>query len=194
MFTVFLLLLSVQVGFAWEIDATTAVDMVIDGDTFDTTTEGRIRLADVDAPERGESGYYTAKDRLDSFVNGKTVYLDIDDLYGTGPYDRLICVVYVIHNSTHLVNVNKALVLEGAVVIDNYDNEFNPYVWSLYVQRSQEPQNHSVENPWRIEGNYRIPGFSCNLSDNSLHSSYEKEVNFSFSCQPTQILNCSLHE
>jgi endonuclease YncB( thermonuclease family) len=39
---------------AVEIDAITVVSRVIDGDTFDTTSEGRIRLADVNAPENGE--------------------------------------------------------------------------------------------------------------------------------------------
>lgn len=149
----FLLLLCVHAAFAWEIDATTTADRVIDGDTFDTTTEGRIRLADVDAPERGESGYYNAKNLLDEFISGKTVYLDIDDIYRTGPYGRLICVVYVDHNSTHLMNVNKALLLEGAVVTDNYHNEFNPYTWALYVQRLQKPYSSPVDHDdsWRTE-------------------------------------------
>jgi endonuclease YncB( thermonuclease family) len=143
----------VPAAFAWENDATSTTDRVIDGDTFDTTTEGRIRLADVDAPEHGESGYYYAKNMLDEYVNGQTVYLDIDDVHRTGPYGRLICVVYVNHNSTHLMNVNEALLLEGAVVIDNYNNEFNPYSWTLYVQRMQDPQNSSVDhdNSWRTE-------------------------------------------
>ena len=84
-------------------------------------------MADVDAPESGESGYYEAKNFLISLVDEKTVYLDIDDVYETGPYGRLICVVYVEYNSTHYTNVNKALLVEGVAVIKNYDNEFNPY-------------------------------------------------------------------
>jgi len=157
----FLLLLSIHAAFAWEVDATTTADRVIDGDTFDTTTEGRIRLADVDAPERGESGYYTAENLLDEFVSDKTVYLDIDDIYRTGPYGRLICVVYVNHNSTHLMNVNKALLLEGAVAIDNYDNEFNPYTWTLYVQRLLEPQNPSTDqDSWHAKA---IVGFLASV-------------------------------
>ena len=34
-----------------EFDATTVVSSVTDGDTFDTTTEGIIRLADINAPD-----------------------------------------------------------------------------------------------------------------------------------------------
>ena len=125
---------------SWEIDATTVVSRVVDGDTFDTTSEGRIRLADVDTPESGEGGYYEAKNFLISLVDGKTVYLDIDDVHGTGPYGRLICVVYVEHNSTHYTNVNEALLVESVAVIKNYDNEFNPYAWSLRVPIETIPE------------------------------------------------------
>ena len=76
-----------------EIDATTVVSYVVDGDTFDTTTQGRIRLADIDAPEYYEPGYAAAKDALIILVNAATVYLDITDVYETDPYGRLVCVV-----------------------------------------------------------------------------------------------------
>ena len=115
-----------------EIDRITVAQRVIDGDTFDTPI-GRIRLADIDAPEYGEAGYEEAKLYLKSLVLYKTVYLDIDDLYKTDKYGRYICVVYVRHNSTHLLNVNKALLKAGLARIADYPNEFNPYEWSLYV-------------------------------------------------------------
>lgn len=122
-------------SFYGEIDATTVVSQVIDGDTFDTTSEGRIRLADVDAPETGESGYYDAKSFLIGLVNEKTVYLDIDDVYRTDKYDRLVCVVYVNYNSTHFKNVNKALLVVGYAIIKDYSNEFSPHGWSLYCPK-----------------------------------------------------------
>lgn len=122
------------------IDATTVVNNVVDGDTFDTTTKGRIRLADIDAPESWEHGYSAAKSVLSNLVNSQTVYLDIDDVYGTDPYGRLVCVVYVSYNSTHYQNVNKALLDEGVAVVDNYDNEFNPYAWTRYVHEDFIPE------------------------------------------------------
>ena len=137
-------LVSVVHGSSGEIDVITVVSRVIDGDTFDTTSEGRIRLADVDAPEYGESGYYDAKQCLEDLIDGKTVYLDIDDIYETDPYDRLVCVVYVRHSSTHYTNVNKALLVEGVAVIDNYYNEFNPYSWTLYVHEDEIPEFPSL--------------------------------------------------
>jgi len=123
-----------------EIDAIAVVDWVIDGDTFDTTTMGRIRLADIDAPESGESGYYEARNELIDLVYGRTVYLDIDDIYQTDPYGRLVCVVYVQYSSTHYTNVNKALLVEGVAIIQNYYNEFNPYSWTLYVHENEIPE------------------------------------------------------
>lgn len=91
----------VQSSCSVEIDETAVVSRVIDGDTFDTTSGDRVRLADVDTPEKGESGYYDAKNFLIGLVYDKTVYLDIDDIYGTDKYDRLVCVVYIDYNSTH---------------------------------------------------------------------------------------------
>ncbi len=119
---------------AFEINATDSVTRVIDGDTFDTPTTGRIRLADIDAPESYEPGYTEATNALKALVSGKTVYLDIDSLTGKDPYGREVCVVYVRYNATHIMNVNEVLVLQGnAVVTDFSNNEFNPATWTTYV-------------------------------------------------------------
>ena len=126
-------------SYSWEPDATTVVTRVIDGDTFDTSAGDRIRLADINAPNSSEPGYVDAKDFLTSLVYQKTVYLDTDDLYRIEPYDRL---VYVDFNATHLMNVNKALLVEGYAQIWEHDNEFNSSTWTLYV-----PKNHVPEFP-----------------------------------------------
>ncbi len=48
-------------------------------------------------------------------------------------------VVYVDHNSTHVKNVNKALLVEGvAVIYDFSNNEFSPQSWSLYIQKTED--------------------------------------------------------
>jgi len=117
----------------WEIDAQGTVTYIVDGDTFDVNSVGRIRLADIDCPDQGEAGCQEATNYVSSLINGKSVYVDIDDVYGTDPYDRTVAVVYVRHNSTHLLNVNKGLLVQGLATIWNFDNEFNPYAWSLFV-------------------------------------------------------------
>jgi peptidylprolyl isomerase len=127
-----------------EFDMITVCERVIDGDTFDTTSGDRIRLADVDAPESYEQGYQVAKDYLIDLISNETVYLDVDDIYETDIYGRYVCVVYVRHNSTHYLNVNEALLYAGCAVISNYYNEFNPYDWTLYVPEEVIPEFPSL--------------------------------------------------
>jgi len=85
----------------FEVDATASVYHVVDGDTFDAFPVGRVRLADVDAPERGEAGYTEATNALKSLVLNEKVYLDVDDLNVMDSYNRIVCVVYVRNNSRH---------------------------------------------------------------------------------------------
>jgi len=86
-----------------EIDFTSTATYIVDGDTFDITSGDRIRLADIDCPERGDSGFYEATNAISDLIYGKTVYLDIDDVY---VYDtlgsRLVCIVYVEYDSIAL--------------------------------------------------------------------------------------------
>jgi micrococcal nuclease len=126
----------VQAVMCAEIDMTSIVATVHDGDTFILNTGEKVRLADLNAPELGEPGSYEARDYLDSLVCQHTVYLDVDDRYQTDIYERLVCVVYVDYNSTHLLNVNKALIDGGYAEARNYNNEFNYDTFMLYVPRS----------------------------------------------------------
>ncbi|RUM47501.1 MAG: nuclease [Hyperthermus sp.] len=134
-------------------ELTVLVTRVVDGDTFyarivevsssaPSCLKGsvragslvKVRLADINAPERGELGYAAAGAALSRIIGGKTVLLDVDDVYCRDRYGRLVAVVYVRHNSSHLVNVNKLLVDRGVARIWDHDNEFNPYKWRTYVK------------------------------------------------------------
>ena len=58
---------------------------VIDGDTFETSSRKRpVRLANVDAPERGEEGYGAAKQKLAGLIRGRVVAIQpvARDKYG----------------------------------------------------------------------------------------------------------------
>ncbi len=114
-----------------EIDAEGYVTNVVDGDTLDVSNFGRIRLADIDAPESYENGYDEAKNYLRDLVDNKLVYIDKDPEQVS--YGRFVCVIYMQWNSTHLLNVNKAILTEGVAEIWDYPNEFNPSTWTLYV-------------------------------------------------------------
>ncbi len=148
-----LAILVFQLAAAEEVDIVAYVTRVIDGDTFDAKvvevstyappciadvapgSRIRVRLADVNAPERGEPGFTEATEALRRLVSGETVYLDVDDIYCTDRYGRIVAVVYTAYNTTHLVNVNALLLVEGYVRIWDHVNEFNPYSWSIHVPR-----------------------------------------------------------
>ena len=138
---------------AWEVDETTQVTSVKDGDTFDIPGDA-VRLADINAPEyTTEPGYSIAKYALADMVGGKTVYLDTDQKSGRDQYDRLIAVVYVKVNSTHYMNVNKALVLrQVATVYDYANNEFDPSKWALYVKYADASSLVGPAGPQGIQG------------------------------------------
>ena len=144
-----------------EIDQTSQVTSVTDGDTFRIPND-RVRLADIDAPENGtEPGFSIAKYALANIVGGKTVYLDTDQRSGRDPNGRLIAVVYVGYNSTHYLNVNMALLVQG--VVGEYDftnNEFSPSDWTLYVKYADAP-SQTVVGPTGPQGPKGDPGTSA---------------------------------
>ena len=48
--------------------------------------------------------------------------------------------VYIDHNATHYINVNQAIVEHGLLLIDDYENDFNPETWTLYVKKQTIPE------------------------------------------------------
>jgi hypothetical protein len=141
----FLLLLSVLlvslVNGSAEIVNSVEVKSVIDGVSFSTITEDIFKLADVETrctDWDNSTGLISSKSFLASFIEGKTVYLDIDSQYKTdifGRHNKTVVVVYVDHNATHYINVNQVIVEHGLLLIDDYENDFNPESWSRYVKK-----------------------------------------------------------
>jgi len=125
---------SIQIEGA-EVDLVATVYKVVDGDTFDAFPSGRVRLADINAPELSEEGGQEAKEALTNLVLNRKVYLDVDDLHVMDRYNRLVCVVFIDYNSTHVLNVNKWLIENGYAQITDYSNEFDPSMWRLYNKK-----------------------------------------------------------
>ncbi len=100
----------ISVGNCYEIDDSGTVTYIVDGDTVDVSSVGRIRLADIDAPDIGEAGKEAATNYLSSLIYQKTVYVDIDDVYGTDVYGRIVAVLYVYYDANHVKNVNRTYV------------------------------------------------------------------------------------
>lgn len=124
-------LLSTPACMAYEVDEVSTVTEVIDGDSFYIQGD-EVRFADVSCPEWNEQGGPEATAALTELIEGKTVYLDTDQLSGRGPYGRLISVVYTVYNETHYLNVNMYMYLTGYAELTDYtNNEFNPYTWKL---------------------------------------------------------------
>lgn len=147
-----------QVEGGFEIDVSALVYRVVDGDTFDAFPVGRVRLADINAPELGEPPGREAREALSRLVLNAVVYLDVDDLEVMDRYNRLVCVAYVRYNSTHLLNVNRWLLDNNYAEAVDYPNEFKPEAWSLYVYypSSSLPDNYNLllQNYLRLMTDY----------------------------------------
>jgi len=132
------------------IDAVGVVTHIVDGDTIDAEITRvndkfmdrikpgsvyRIRFSDINAPELNTIEGVRSKEALSSILKpGMTIYLDIDDVDVFDRYGRIVAVVYIKYNDTHLLNVNKWLLDNHYAEIMDFPNEFNPYTWKLYIK------------------------------------------------------------
>jgi len=92
-----------------------------------------IRLADVNTPERYETGYYEATEFLENLIYDKPVFLYFGNY---DKYGRLVCLVYAIYNDTYYVNINEILVTyRYATIWDHSDNGFDPYTWPRVIDK-----------------------------------------------------------
>jgi endonuclease YncB( thermonuclease family) len=101
------------------------VTEVVDGDTLDINGT-RIRLALVDTPERGQSGFDEAKKFVESICLGKKGELDVDNGQRRGDrYGREIGVVYCegINVNEKLMNKRLARILTEFCDISEFSNE-----------------------------------------------------------------------
>jgi len=79
-------------------------DLVIDGDSFWTTKPECIRLANVCAPDKDETGFFEAKKTLESLILNKSIQYE---QVGTS-YNRIVAEVVV-----NDMNVNHYMRLKG---------------------------------------------------------------------------------
>ncbi|MBE2894197.1 thermonuclease family protein [Spirabiliibacterium falconis] len=104
------------------------VSHVIDGDTFichfSQENEQRVRLIDIDSPERKQPFYHTARKALSAMVEKQIVLLHI---YGTDKYHRLLSRVY----NTDGKDVNFTMITQGLAWVYHYSDN------ALYKQAEQ---------------------------------------------------------
>jgi hypothetical protein len=107
---------------------------VLDGSSFSLSGQ-TVKLACISTPSYGQPGYEESKSQLSGLIQGKTVYLDLDAVTVTDQ-GKLLCVAFFDYNSTHYVNVNKAM-LENNYAVPNSTivTEFNPATWAFFVAK-----------------------------------------------------------
>ena len=110
------------------------VTEIVDGDTIDINNV-RIRLALVNTPERGESGYTEAIDFVESVCSvGTAALVDEDDEQKEGSFDRLIGLVYCGDDGINNKKSLNELLLNGgyAVIYQDFCNisEFSSASWA----------------------------------------------------------------
>ena len=136
---------------------------VVDGDTIDVEDAGRIRFADINTPEIDTEEGKEAKEYVKGLCYQKKVYLDIDDLYITGKYGRIVAVVYIPYNETHYVNLNQLLLKESYAEAREYPNEFNPDDWIgsplEYIALTPSPTPFYTPSPLTPTPTPKLPGF-----------------------------------
>ena len=119
------------------LEASGLVTNVADGDTFDVEGFGRVRLADIDAPEMDTPAGKAAKFFAEAWLLDEIVHLDVDDLGVKDRYGRWIAVAYIEDPDTgSLINFNHLLVSSGHAVIKDFrDNKFDPGDWGPALRR-----------------------------------------------------------
>jgi len=75
------------------------VTEVIDGDTITINGSDRVRLLEIDAPERGECYFTESKEALSNLIKGKYVRLE-KDISGVDVYGRLLRYVFLPQEDT----------------------------------------------------------------------------------------------
>jgi endonuclease YncB( thermonuclease family) len=123
-------------------DKTGTVSAVIDGSSFQLGSSEIIKLAAIDTPSPGQSGYSESKNYLTTLIQGKPVYLDTGVAATTDQQGRLLCIVYLDYNSTHYENVNMAMIQNGYAAPNNQNsNGFDIGTWTWFVSK-QAPTSY----------------------------------------------------
>lgn len=131
---IFILLLIAATAAAHPQEAKGIVTKIVDGSTFEVSTLGCVRLADVvSVPASSMAGLKAREFTRDSIANTQ-VFLDIDNQTGQDKDGCWMCIVYKAYpNGTPNMNANFNQMYVNAGygrISDNPETEFNPANWS----------------------------------------------------------------
>ncbi len=136
------------------------IEKVVDGDTIWISIEDvledrygnfsgdsfKVRLADINAPEISSPDGLMSRDALVQLIGryGNFACLDIDDNKIYDKYGRIVAVLYLNYNESHMINVNKYLVENGYAEYIDYENEFNPQEFMLFISKDSDISEDSI--------------------------------------------------
>ncbi len=118
---------------------------VTDGDSINILHEGkplRIRLAEIDAPERGQPFWEKSRKALADYVSGKEVTVEEVDI---DRYKRLVGQVYV-----------GDLWVNGALVRGGYAYVYPKYATSSRLYEFEREAKESKAGVWKLPENERV--------------------------------------
>ncbi|MDJ1420314.1 MAG: thermonuclease family protein [Candidatus Methanoperedens sp.] len=107
------------------VDRLANVTSIVDGDTIYVDYQEKVRFVGINTPEIGQVGALEAKSYVADRINGKQIYLDVDNKKPKDKYGRTLAVIYI-----NGENLNKELLCKGyAEVMYIPPSEFDPYSW-----------------------------------------------------------------
>ncbi|WP_313958821.1 thermonuclease family protein [Aliarcobacter butzleri] len=144
-----IILIIVFSSYLYSIELIGKVVKVSDGDTITILTnekvQYKIRLNDIDAPEKKQAFGNKSKDNLAKYVSGKTVTVKYDK---TDKYKRILGTVY--YNG---LNINLQQIKDGyAWVYKKYSNNSSYYEAEKLAKRNKKGlwvDNNPIE-PWEF--------------------------------------------
>jgi micrococcal nuclease len=136
---------------------TVNINRVIDGDTFETSSGAKVRLAGIDAPEYPKGCLsLESRNRLEQFISGRSVTID---QIATDHFGRQVAYVYEGN-----LDINKAMISEGFAMVDT-DTKENPK--TVEIEQAEREAKTAKRGIWSdsceniqkpgcvIKGNYR---------------------------------------
>jgi len=118
---------------------------VTDGDSINILYEGkplRIRLAEIDAPERGQPFWKMSREALADYVSGKEITVEEVDI---DHYKRIVGQVYV-----------GDLWVNGAMVRGGYAYVYPRYVTTERLYEFEEEARESQAGIWKLPESERV--------------------------------------
>ncbi|HRY60391.1 MAG TPA: thermonuclease family protein [Patescibacteria group bacterium] len=152
---------------------------VVDGNIVMLENNQRVRLAGIKAPEKDEEWGMEAADYLKNIVEGKQIYLQLDNKNPEDSFGRLRAIIYLDNK-----NINTEILRAGlAHIYISTPSMISTGDWTIYEKEAQESRkglwsNKKIENNNSISiterlKEYLFPSMAKKAPASSASSSYD---------------------